>query len=575
MDDYSKFDPRAFWFTCTPEKIRRLREDDLATLIIYSVESTVGYGNADAVFQDLAGILYEKCHPDSVYGKQSSEAGDKPEVSDLVEIPGSVTMTSSMLEFEKQKYEQDRQDKLAREKREEERLEADKQERLAKEEKQFKIEMQFRETERQDRLRGEEIDREREDRKHEIERQDWLRKGEQDQLREDRKLEMERQFWETERRDRLKLSDRDRGDRLEKEKIEYDRSKCDPISDLGTSQPFSRNGIECRSADQGKYESPGLSPRSVYFVNSPPVKVIPDSEIPVRPVFTQFGLGDSAKLAKNVVKGRVASLKTKSKGTNVSLLADTGSTQSVIVKGVIPLGPCVGKVALQGVMGNPKILPLHRVHLDCEYYTGEVTVGVLKSIPCTGIKLLLGRDVEWKTEKGSGGKKSKESQTSEPVVCPKPVVATAIEPSVRVVSTSDNERMSSARNVAVVTRSNLDTRTVEKQDDVNKVVDFQENNSPLNDCETQTPTYAVSDLIVAPETNVETDNTAARAMIETGDATRGNPEVESVVKIKVDTKTNVESLVDKKVLRELDRLDQLCDGFARDGAVMVSCVSDR
>ena len=82
--------------------------------------------------------------------------------------------------------------------------------------------------------------------------------------------------------------------------------------------------------------------------------------------------------------------------TNVSILRDTGSSLSVIVKDVLPLTEetFTGQtVLIRGVEMGQEEVPLHRIYLSSNLVTGYVIVGVKPELPFKGISILLGNDL--------------------------------------------------------------------------------------------------------------------------------------------------------------------------------------
>ena len=80
----------------------------------------------------------------------------------------------------------------------------------------------------------------------------------------------------------------------------------------------------------------------------------------------------------------------------VSILRDTGASQSLILDSVLPFG---GKsstgtsVLLQGVEGGYFEVPLHSVDLQSGLVSGKVNLGIRKSLPMEGVSLILGNDL--------------------------------------------------------------------------------------------------------------------------------------------------------------------------------------
>ena len=81
----------------------------------------------------------------------------------------------------------------------------------------------------------------------------------------------------------------------------------------------------------------------------------------------------------------------------IRILRGTGAKQSLILEDVLPWTEksSVGDVACRGEGGNFNI-PLHKVWLDCGYVTGEVTVGVKKTLAIDGVDMLMGNDIAGK-----------------------------------------------------------------------------------------------------------------------------------------------------------------------------------
>ena len=81
----------------------------------------------------------------------------------------------------------------------------------------------------------------------------------------------------------------------------------------------------------------------------------------------------------------------------VKILRDTGGMQSLLLCGVLPLKrlPQQDTVLVHGV-GGYKSIPLHEIHLESEFVTGQVTVGVIQNLPVQGVSLILGNDLAGK-----------------------------------------------------------------------------------------------------------------------------------------------------------------------------------
>ncbi|XP_073781537.1 uncharacterized protein isoform X2 [Danio rerio] len=80
----------------------------------------------------------------------------------------------------------------------------------------------------------------------------------------------------------------------------------------------------------------------------------------------------------------------------VRILRDTGSAQSFLLEGVLPLssetatGTCV---LVRGFEMGFVDVPLHRIHLSSTIISGDVVVGVRSALPVPGITFILGNDL--------------------------------------------------------------------------------------------------------------------------------------------------------------------------------------
>jgi len=182
-----------------------------------------------------------------------------------------------------------------------------------------------------------------------------------------RKLEL--QDRERERESQLKLKE------LEiHEKELYIQLRLKEIETPATSPP---------STNPSKFD---ISKR-IRFV--PPFQVKPTSDsrlvpLAVREQFNPF-----------VSKGSV-SLSDEGEQVPITILRDTGATQSLIVEGTLPLSEETATgatMSIQGVGCAPVSVPLHTVYLHCGLVTGPVVVGTRPSLPVQGISLLLGSDL--------------------------------------------------------------------------------------------------------------------------------------------------------------------------------------
>jgi len=80
----------------------------------------------------------------------------------------------------------------------------------------------------------------------------------------------------------------------------------------------------------------------------------------------------------------------------IKILRDTASLQSLILEGVLPLSEDSSEhadVLLRGVELGVSRAPLHKIHLQSDFVTGPVVVGVRSAFPMEGISMLLGNDL--------------------------------------------------------------------------------------------------------------------------------------------------------------------------------------
>jgi len=81
-------------------------------------------------------------------------------------------------------------------------------------------------------------------------------------------------------------------------------------------------------------------------------------------------------------------------GRKVTVLRDTGASQSLLLEGVVPpeeLTPLGENILLKGIGGYLSV-PLYRVHMESNLKTGNVDVGVVKSLPVENVQFLAGND---------------------------------------------------------------------------------------------------------------------------------------------------------------------------------------
>ena len=87
-------------------------------------------------------------------------------------------------------------------------------------------------------------------------------------------------------------------------------------------------------------------------------------------------------------------------GTNASssinILRDTGASQPLLVKDVLPLNEqsfTGSSVLIQGIKSGVTSVPLHIVELQSSLVTRPVMVRIVVSLPVQGVLLILGNDL--------------------------------------------------------------------------------------------------------------------------------------------------------------------------------------
>ncbi len=80
----------------------------------------------------------------------------------------------------------------------------------------------------------------------------------------------------------------------------------------------------------------------------------------------------------------------------VTMLRDTGATQSFIVADALPFSErtfCGSHVLVRGLEMSTMKVPLHQIHLKSDLFSGLVKVGVRDSLPVHGVNFILGNDI--------------------------------------------------------------------------------------------------------------------------------------------------------------------------------------
>lgn len=120
-----------------------------------------------------------------------------------------------------------------------------------------------------------------------------------------------------------------------------------------------------------------------------------DKEGSPRGIVSHVTSSHESVFAPFITEGTV-SVDEESQPYGVTILRDTGASQSMVLRGVMPLGDqCyTGKEVLLKDLSSSKPYPLVNIYLRSEYETGPVEVGVKdEEFPVRGVTFLLGNDL--------------------------------------------------------------------------------------------------------------------------------------------------------------------------------------
>ena len=128
-----------------------------------------------------------------------------------------------------------------------------------------------------------------------------------------------------------------------------------------------------------------------------PVFDVQVKEDSVQACFESIPVKDDS-LEPYTCEGSVSLSSDFSSSTPITVLRDTGASQSLILSGVLPFSESSfsgNSVIIQGVRHDSgvDVVPLHNVYLTSKYASGPVTLGVISHVPHKGIHLLLGNDL--------------------------------------------------------------------------------------------------------------------------------------------------------------------------------------
>ena len=131
------------------------------------------------------------------------------------------------------------------------------------------------------------------------------------------------------------------------------------------------------------------------------VKVKPNAD-PIMKIFEPF-----------VNTATVSLLKSPTHSIPVQVLRDTGASQSLILTNALPFyaeSYSGNNVLIKGVHSSDyNSVPLHNIRLNSDLVSGDVSKGVIDSLPFDGIQLLLGNDLAG--ERASDSQSNNDEQT--------------------------------------------------------------------------------------------------------------------------------------------------------------------
>ena len=100
-------------------------------------------------------------------------------------------------------------------------------------------------------------------------------------------------------------------------------------------------------------------------------------------------------MLSDVSEGYVSPVDNQARGRKIKILRDSAADISLLLKNTVPTSKLThtGQYALISTMAGTLTAPLHQIQLKCDYFTGPVTVGIVKKFPYRDISLLLGSDI--------------------------------------------------------------------------------------------------------------------------------------------------------------------------------------
>ena len=99
-------------------------------------------------------------------------------------------------------------------------------------------------------------------------------------------------------------------------------------------------------------------------------------------------------LFENFISDGVLTLPNHDNEVKVKILRDTGSSQSMVLRSVIPKVQCLDENVIVTDLSSSSLLPLATVNLNCQFINDEVKIAVKEgSFPLPGVSLILGNDL--------------------------------------------------------------------------------------------------------------------------------------------------------------------------------------
>ena len=97
-------------------------------------------------------------------------------------------------------------------------------------------------------------------------------------------------------------------------------------------------------------------------------------------------------MLSDVSEGYMSPVDNQARGRKIKILRDSAADISLLLKNTVPTSKLThtGQYALISTMAGTLTAPLHQIQLKCDYFTGPVTVGIVKKFPYRDISLLLG-----------------------------------------------------------------------------------------------------------------------------------------------------------------------------------------